>query len=169
MAKLSHGEDSRHVIPNSKRKSIGSEVTLFEDLSSLGDLRPILREQAERVSYGLKHEDIAGLTVTLKLKTSDFKQRSRARRLADPTQLADRIFAAADALLAEEAHGQRYRLIGVSVSDLCESRLADPADLVDDKAGRKAAAERAMDKVREKFGKQALQTGLVFGDSKKRH
>jgi len=162
IGKLSRGEDSRHVVPNSKRKSVGSEVTFFEDLADLRDLRPILREQAERVSFGLKHEDIAGSTVTLKLKTADFKLRTRARRLNDPTQLADRIFTAADALLAEEAHGQKYRLLGVSVAYLCESRFADPADLVDQKATRKAAAERAMDEVRQKFGKQALETGLVF-------
>lgn len=168
IAKLSHGEDNRHVIPNSKRKSVGSEVTFFEDLAELRDLRPILREQAERVSFGLKHEDIAGSTVTLKLKTADFKLRTRARRLTDPTQLADRIFAAADTLLAEEAHGQKYRLLGVSVADLCESRFADPADLVDQKATRKAAAERAMDEVREKFGKRALETGLVFDNHHRR-
>ncbi|MCM5553162.1 DNA polymerase IV [Pleomorphomonas sp. NRK KF1] len=167
IVKLSRGEDSRHVVPNSKRKSVGSEVTFFEDLADLRDLRPILREQAERVSFGLKHEDIAGSTVTLKLKTADFKLRTRARRLADPTQLADRIFTAADALLAEEAHGQKYRLLGVSVSDLCESRFADPADLVDQKATRKAAAERAMDEVRQKFGKHALETGLVFGNHRR--
>ena len=168
IVKLSRGEDGRHVVPNSKRKSVGSEVTFFEDLADLRDLRPILREQAERVSFGLKHEDIAGSTVTLKLKTADFKLRTRTRRLADPTQLADRIFAAADALLAEEAHGQKYRLLGVGVADLCESRFADPADLVDQKAMRKAAAERAMDEVRQKFGKRALETGLVF-DNHRRH
>ena len=168
IVKLSRGEDSRHVVPNSKRKSVGSEVTFFEDLADIRDLRPILREQAERVSFGLKHEDIAGSSVTLKLKTADFKLRTRTRRLADPTQLADRIFAAADALLAEEAHGQKYRLLGVAVADLCESRFADPADLVDQKAMRKAAAERAMDEVRQKFGKRALETGLVF-DTHRRH
>ncbi|WP_036789737.1 DNA polymerase IV [Pleomorphomonas koreensis] len=168
IARLAHGEDGRSVVPNSRRKSVGSEVTFFTDLADLKDLRPILREQAERVSFGLKHEDIAGSTVTLKLKTADFKLRTRARRLNDPTQLADRIFAAADALLAEEAHGQTYRLIGVSVADLCDSRLADPADLVDPQATRKAAAERAMDKVREKFGRRALETGLVFDDHRRR-
>lgn len=168
IVKLSRGEDSRHVVPNSKRKSVGSEVTFFEDLADIRDLRPILREQAERVSFGLKHEDIAGSSVTLKLKTADFKLRTRTRRLADPTQLADRIFSAADALLAEEAHGQKYRLLGVAVADLCESRFADPADLVDQKAMRKAAAERAMDEVRQKFGKRALETGLVF-DNHRRH
>jgi DNA polymerase-4 len=168
IARLATGEDSRPVVPNTKRKSVGSEVTFFEDLAALGDLRPILREQAERVSWGLKHEDIAGITVTLKLKTADFKLRTRARRLNDPTQLADRIFAAADALLAEEAHGQKYRLIGVTVGGLCDSRLADPADLVDEKAARKAAAERAMDEVRQKFGKRALETGLVFDDHRRR-
>lgn len=167
IVKLARGDDSRRVVPNSKRKSVGSEVTFFEDLADLGDLRPILREQAERVSFGLKHEDIAGSSVTLKLKTADFKLRTRTRRLADPTQLADRIFTAADALLAEEAHGQKYRLLGVSVADLCESRFADPADLVDQKATRKAAAERAMDEVRQKFGKRALETGLVFGNHRR--
>ncbi|CAI9410379.1 DNA polymerase IV [Pleomorphomonas sp. T1.2MG-36] len=167
IVKLSHGEDNRHVVPNSKRKSVGSEVTFFEDLADVRDLRPILREQAERVSFGLKHEDIAGSSVTLKLKTADFKLRTRTRRLADPTQLADRIFAAADALLAEEAHGQKYRLLGVAVADLCESRFADPADLVDQKAMRKAAAERAMDEVRQKFGKRALETGLVFDNHRR--
>lgn len=168
IARLATGEDSRPVVPNTKRKSVGSEVTFFEDLAALGDLRPILREQAERVSWGLKHEDIAGITVTLKLKTADFKLRTRARRLNDPTQLADRIFATVDALLAEEAHGQKYRLIGVTVGGLCDSRLADPADLVDEKAARKAAAERAMDEVRQKFGKRALETGLVFDDHRRR-
>jgi DNA polymerase-4 len=161
---LSRGEDDRRVDPTSQRKSVGAETTFNEDIADHEALRPILRRLAEKVSAHLKAYDIAGRTVTLKLKTRDFKLSTRARRLPDPTQLADRIFAAADDLLAREPSGPAYRLIGVTVSDLGESRLADPLDLVDVTGGRKAKAERAMDQVRAKFGRKAVETGLVFGD-----
>jgi DNA polymerase-4 len=168
LARLSRGEDNRKVDPARVRKSFGAELTLFQDHADLETLRPILRHLAEKVSGHMKSEDRAGRTVTLKLKTADFKQTTRAQRLADPTQLADRIFRAADDLLTREAVGSRYRLIGVSVSDLCESRTADPADLVDRVAGKRAAAERAMDSIRARFGAKSVETGLVFDDPRRR-
>ncbi|WP_181702757.1 DNA polymerase IV [Chthonobacter albigriseus] len=164
LAKLSHGIDDRVVDPTSKRKSVGAETTFDDDLSDLATLRPILRKLSEKVARRLKALDIAGRNVTLKLKSADFKTATRSRTLADPTQLADRIFAAADDLLAREPRGGRYRLIGVAVADLDEARLADPNDLVDVTATRKAAAERAMDKVRAKFGLKAMEVGLVYDD-----
>ncbi len=168
LAKLSRGEDDRRVDPTSKRKSVGAETTFDQDTGDLAALRPILRRLAEKVARHLKTGGIAGRTVTLKLKTADFKLMTRARRLQDPTQLADRIFRAADDLLAKEPASPRYRLIGVSVSDLEPDRLADPADLVDETGARHAAAERAMDAVRSKFGNTAVEMGLVFGDRLKR-
>jgi len=111
------------------------------------------------VSARLKEKELAGATVTLKLKTADFKIRTRARSLDDPTRLAGRIFAAARGLLEREADGTRYRLIGVGVSALSGADQADPADLVD---GRAADAEHAVDKVRARFGDDALVKGLVF-------
>jgi DNA polymerase-4 len=168
LAKLSRGEDDRKVNPESKRKSYGAELTLNEDHADLDTLRPILRHLAEKVSAHMKAADGAGWTVTLKLKTSDFKQTTRAQKLNDPTQLADRIFRVADDLLSREARGSRYRLIGVAVSDLCPARLADPADLVDPQAARRAAAERAVDAIRARFGNRSLETGLVFDDPRRR-
>ena len=58
--------------------------------------------------------------------------------------------------------GTRFRLIGIGVSDLQDESLADPPDLVDEQAQRRAAAEIAMDKLREKFGKASVQTGYTF-------
>ena len=55
---------------------------------------------AEKVSRRLKKAGLAGRVVTLKLKTADFRLRTRSRQLADPTQLADRIFSAGAELLA---------------------------------------------------------------------
>ncbi|WP_075217518.1 DNA polymerase IV [Mongoliimonas terrestris] len=168
LAKLAHGVDDRKVDPTSKRKSVGAETTFDDDLAALADLRPILRRLSEKVAARLKALHIAGRSVTLKLKTQDFRIVTRSRTLADPTQLADRIFQAADDLLAKEPPGPKYRLIGVQVAELEGDRLADPADLVDPGAARKAAAERAMDSVRAKFGVKAVETGLVFDARRKR-
>ncbi len=97
--------------------------------------------------------------MTLKLKTADFKIRTRARSLESPTQLARRIFAAARGLLEHEADGTRFRLLGVGVSALAAADEADPADLVD---GRAAEAEHAVDRVRARFGDDAVVRGLAF-------
>ena len=75
------------------------------DLADPHELKAILRELSEKVSRRLKKAELAGVVVTLKLKTADFRLRTRSRHLADPTQLADRIFQAGSELLAREADG----------------------------------------------------------------
>jgi len=119
---------------------------------------------SERVSARLKAKGIAGSTVTLKLKDAGFRIRTRARTLDAPTQLAARIFAAARGLLEREADGTPFRLIGVGVSALAEGADADPADLVDRRAQRTAAAERAVDAVRSRFGSGAVIKGLALDE-----
>ena len=167
--RLARGIDDRSVHPNDPAKSVSAEVTFFDDISRREDLVPILRRLSEKVSLRLKKNAIAGQTVVLKLKTSDFKSRTRNRRLEDPTQLADRIFRTGLSLLEPEADGTRFRLIGIGVTDLCDPDRADPPDLVDHDAGRRAAAEAAMDRLRDKFGKAAVETGYTFGDRRRDH
>lgn len=160
---LSRGEDDRRVDPRGEAKSVSAETTFDVDIADFATLAPILRALAEKVSRRLKRAGIAGRTVTLKLKTADFRTRTRARTLADPTRLADRIHAAAIELLGRETDGAFFRLIGVGVSDLSDDDGADPPDLVDEQAARRAAAETAMDKVRARFGNDAVETGITFG------
>jgi DNA polymerase-4 len=118
----------------------------------------------EEVSARLKAKQLAGSTVNVKLKTADFKIRTRARSLESPTRLAQRIFAAARSLLQREVDGTRYRLLGVGVSSIVNADEADPADLVD---GRAAQAEHAVDKVRARFGDEAVVRGLAFKEPDK--
>ncbi|MBP1844417.1 DNA polymerase-4 [Rhizobium petrolearium] len=165
--RLSRGIDDREVHPNEAAKSVSAETTFFDDISRHDDLVPILRRLSEKVSARLKKHGIAGRTVVLKMKTADFKSRTRNRRLEDPTQLADRIFRTGLALMEHETDGTKFRLIGIGVTDLTDPGLADPPDLVDTQAGRRAAAEAAMDKLRDKFGKAAVETGYTFGDRRR--
>lgn len=162
LSQLSKGQDSRKIESRGGAKSVSSETTFNDDLSSMEQLRPILRRLSEKVSASLKAKDIAGGTLVLKLKSSDFKQRTRSRALGDPTQLADRIFTEGVSLLKPEVDGTRFRLIGIGVSDLTDARFADPVDLVDHQAKKRRAAEHAMDKIRAKFGKHGVDLGLTF-------
>jgi DNA polymerase-4 len=168
LARLSRGEDARSVDPHGERKSVSAETTFDDDLASLESLRPILRRLSERVADRLKRGGICGRSITLKLKTREFRILTRRRQLADPTQLADRIFRTGEALLAGEATGTRYRLIGIGVSDLVPDVAADPADLVDESGTRRARAERAVDAVRARFGDDALGVGLLFDAPRRR-
>jgi DNA polymerase-4 len=160
---LSRGQDSRVVVPDHEAKSVSAETTFNEDLSSSAELVPILRELSEKVAARLKKAGIAGRTVVLKLKSADFRIRTRNRQLGDPTQLAERIFRTGLPLLQKELDGTRYRLLGIGVSDLSAPDRADPPDLVDTGFRKRAEAESAMDALRLKFGKSAIETGYTFG------
>ncbi len=165
--RLSRGIDDREVHINDAAKSVSSETTFFDDIWRYEDLVAHLRSLSEKVAWRLKKTGVAGQTVVLKLKTADFKGRTRNRRLEDPTQLADRIFRTGLSLLEKEADGTRFRLIGIGVTDLRDAAVADPPDLVDNQAGRRAAAEAAMDKLREKFGRATVETGYTFSGKPK--
>ncbi len=160
--RLSRGQDSRKVEPEHDMKSVSAETTFNKDLSQATDLIPVLRALSEKVSQRLKAGDIAGSTVILKLKTQDFKLRTRNRQLADPTQLADRIFRTGLQLLDKELDGTRFRLLGIGVSELSSDERADPPDLVDTQATKRAVAESAIDRLRDKFGRNAVETGYTF-------
>lgn len=166
LARLSRGEDSRTIKPSSGSKSISKETTFSDDKSTSEQLLPILRKLAEGVSSQLKKKHIAGQTVVLKLKTSDFKSRTRSRQIPDPTQLEDRIFRTGTELLLPELDGTKFRLLGIGVSTLVPDEQADPDDMLDPEANRRADAERAIDNVREKFGSDALKFGINFKGDK---
>ena len=164
ISQLAKANDTRSVSPARKTKSISSETTFNTDISNFDDLSRTLRALSEKVSEQLKTKQFSGHTVVLKLKTADFQSRTRNRKLTDPTQLADRIFRTGYDLLKKETDGTKFRLIGIGVSDLYPADIADPDDLIDEQSTKRAHAERAMDSVREKFGKDAVKHGQLFND-----
>ncbi len=152
LSKLCQGEDDRTVTANRGAKSISNEITFNTDVADVAELSKTLWQLSEKVSYRTKKAEISGRSVSLKLKTAEFKTITRSRMLHDPTQLADKIFRTADELLKSVADGKlRFRLIGVGIGDLGPADQADPEDLLDEQAGKRAKAERAMDALRGKF------------------
>jgi DNA polymerase-4 len=84
--------------------------------------------------------------------------------LEAPTQLSDVIFRISRTLLEREARGVPYRLLGVGLSQIRPASECDPPDFIDTGAGRRAAAERAIDSVRAKFGRDSVLKGRSLRD-----
>jgi DNA polymerase-4 len=160
---LARGEDFRRVSPNAPVKSISHETTFGEDTADTDILDGHIWRLAEHVADRAKARDKAGRTVTLKLKRANHRILTRQASLTEPTQIADRIYRTARALLDQAGEEGPYRLIGVGISHLCP---ADPAegggDLLDPQARRRAEAERASDRIRARFGADAIIKGRAL-------
>jgi DNA polymerase-4 len=143
-------------------KSVSSETTFDSDLSSFEALSKELLALSERLSERLKARNLIGGTVTLKLKSAGFRIRTRARHLMFPTQLASVLFETGQQLLAREVDGSAFRLIGIGVSSIGTADGVDPVDLIEPGIARRAAAERAMDRVRGRFGRGAIVRGRLY-------
>ena len=160
---LSRGEDDRHVSIEDQSKSISAETTFNTDIADRAELERILWPLAEKVSRRAKAEGVAGQTVVLKLKTADFKLRTRNATLDDPTLLANRIYDAALPMLLREATGTAFRLIGVGITGLLPANPQHETETLDLGVAARAKAELAVDKIRDKFGRAAVGRGITFG------
>jgi DNA polymerase-4 len=156
LAQLAQGGDDRRVDPEGRARSISAETTFARDEPDPEALARVLWPLCEKVALRLKQSGLAAGTVTLKLKTADFRLRTRSRRLADPTQLADTLYRTARHLLAAEADGTtRFRLIGIGADRLMDSTAADLPTLFD----RPRHLEEAIDDIRRRHGPAAVQLG----------
>jgi DNA polymerase-4 len=160
LARLAFGRDDRAVKPDRARKSVGAETTFEIDIRGVDELASHLFRLCEKVADRLRADAISGATVTLKLKTADFRLRTRAHALSSPTQLAGRIFEAARPLLQREADGAAFRLIGVTLSDLRSAADADPPDL-ERRIEKLGALETAMSDLRARFGRDAVERAFA--------
>jgi DNA polymerase-4 len=159
---LARGHDRRRVSSHEPVKGISNETTFNEDTSNLDLLDGHLWRMAEKVADRAKAKQIAGRVVTLKLKTAKFQIITRRLSLRDPTQMADKIYRTARNLMDQVNDGP-YRLLGVGISHLMPETDADRSgDLLDPDANKRSDAERATDKIREKFGPDAILNGRAL-------
>jgi DNA polymerase-4 len=159
LARFAWGRDPRRVDPAAPTKSVSAETTFDVDIADRDRLLAELWPLCERVARRLKQAEFAGAGVTLKLKTGDFRLRTRSTQLTAPTQLAETLFRASRPLLEREADGTSFRLIGIGASGLVTSAAADPLDLIDPDAAKRARIERTIDQVRAKLGDGAILKG----------
>lgn len=123
------GIDHRPVKAERIVKTVSTETTFHSDLSDFQALSAVLETQAQSLQHRAERAGVGGRTVILKLKTARFVSLTRQTRLGTPTVRAATMADAARPLLAREANGRAFRLLGIGLADLVPVQEADPPDL----------------------------------------
>ncbi|MCP5382635.1 MAG: DNA polymerase IV [Kordiimonadaceae bacterium] len=159
---FSRGEDTRTVTSSQKIKSVSNETTLEKDISDYEILKKYLWSLCEKLSVRLKYQHLSAKTIHLKLKTANFRTVSRSVTLDVPTQMAEILYIQGKHLLLPECKGLEYRLIGIGVSNFADEQFSDLPDLLDPAKENKIKTERAIDKIRQRFGNDIINKGRKF-------
>jgi DNA polymerase-4 len=158
---LAHARDPREVVPWRSRKSISHEDTYGQDVVGLPALRRKLLSQATRVADRLVAKGLLARCVQIKIRDVGFHTETRQRTLAQPTDRAREIYAAACELLeAVEIDGRAFRLTGVGASELVAqagpgAQLELPLQ-AEEPARDPGRLQGVLTAVRRRFGHQAL-------------
>lgn len=156
---LARGEDDRPVTPDRQAKSISQECTFPQDVDDVEHLRTVLLHQVEDVAYRLRRADLRARTVTLKLRSPEFLTISRSQTLSEPSQATSRLWQSAGSLLDAWAAGRSWpvRLLGIAAGSLLPSAAAQPSLFPDPAAERADRLDRTLDRLRERFGADAVR------------
>ncbi|HTD49888.1 MAG TPA: DNA polymerase IV, partial [Acidimicrobiia bacterium] len=168
---LARNDDPRAVVPERAVKSIGAEETFAVDLATRAACEREVVRLVDRVTARLRQAELQARTVTLKMRYANFETLTRSRTLPAATEVSTLFVATARELLDGLDCGRGVRLLGVSLSGLTPA--ADPQgvldlDDVDARADvgveRRAAVERAVDAVRDRYGSRSVgPASLVDG------
>ena len=155
LSDLASGRDPRPVEPDREAKSVSVEETYDTDIGDDDRLRIELRRLADRLGSRLRRSGVAGRTVTLKLRTSDFKTVTRSMTRSAPTNGDIDLYHLACELLEGAGRGSRpVRLLGIGVSQLVTTDGG--VQLVTETDGRWSEVDAAVDAIRRRFGDGAV-------------
>ncbi len=169
LAQRARGLDTREVVTEHETKSISKETTFSRDVNDGDVLRSTLRQLADGVGWQLRKSELAGRTIAIKLRWTDFTTLTRQTTLAHTTDRDDEIFAAALALFEQQwVPGRAVRLIGVGISGFeSPHRQLGLWDNPDDLADQRRLQD-TLDDLRERFGSKAITRGSALDRKRKR-
>lgn len=165
MRQLAMGIDDRDVVTRQDAKSIGHEETFSTDIVELESARKELLFLADKVARRLRRHGVAGKTVTLKVKYSDFVLITRSETIPVPTDDGPEIYSIACNLLKKSQVAKRpVRLLGISLSQLDPFRPEKQLSFFNDDrtAEKKRKLNRALDALEEKFGNGSVGPGALI-------
>jgi len=160
--RFARGVDDREVEPPAATKSISRETTFGKDSRDHPRLKATLHYLGERVGAELRQRDKQARCIILKLRYADFTTITRRHTLSQTTDSDQTIFDTGVKLLDKALSQERQpvRLIGTGVSNLVES--GRQLDMLDSSARRREELNRAIDRIRNKYGFTAIQTGRTL-------
>lgn len=161
---LAWGRDPRPVQPRQPERSVGAETTFGLDQRDPVVVQETVLRLADRCAARLRRQQVLGRTVSVKVRTSDFRTLTRSRTLDSPTDVAQEVYLVARDLVAGvDLRGLAVRLVGVRVEGLVERARAVIQPTLEDSvasgSGARRRAEEAMDQVRDRFGASSIALG----------
>jgi DNA polymerase-4 len=161
---LAWGHDDRTVVPHREEKSVGAEETFAADIDDPEVIRRELLRLSGRTARALRAAGCVARTVTVKLRLASFKTITRSKTLAEPTDVAQEIYATACALYEGSGLDQRarLRLVGVRATGLRPATGAARQIAFDDRPTGWREAERAVDKIASRFGTDTVRPAALF-------
>ncbi len=161
LLRLARGEDDSEVEAARQAKSLSSEQTFATDVSDSAILLGVLLEQVEEVAQRLRRRRLKARTVTLKLRYGDFRTVTRSETLGEATNLTQVLWATAERVFRQwqQSASGALRLLGFGATGL-ESQEAGQATLFPDPQAEKLERlDRAMDAIRDRYGRRAVHRG----------
>jgi DNA polymerase IV len=160
---LAWGRDARRVVTDVQEKSVGNEETFALDIADADQIRRELLRLAGRTARSLRSSGYAARTISVKLRRADFKTITRARTLAEPTDVAQKIYATAcDLYAASGFEGVPLRLVGVRATGLRPAAGAGTQLALDERPDAWREAETAVDSIARRFGTGAVRPGSLI-------
>jgi len=162
LRRRANGIDDRKVEPPAAAKSISRETTFGKDTKDRSLLKATLRYLSERVGADLRQRGKRARCITLKLRYADFTTITRSQTPGQAFDTDQTIFNMGAQLMEKTllAEKQPVRLIGIGVSNLTEPE--QQLDMLDTSARRQEQLNRAIDRIRKKYGFTAIQTGRTL-------
>ena len=162
LRQLARGIDDREILPPMEARSISRETTFATDSTDRDFLTATLRYLAERVGAELREDGRQTRCIAIKVRYSDFTTITRQRTLPRPVDTDEALFQTATELLRAvlTADSCAVRLIGTGVSNLSEPR--QQLALWDMTDRRLEKLNRAIDRIRDRHGFTAIQTGRTL-------
>lgn len=168
MKSAAHGMD--HSVVNANRelnKSIGHTTTLPSDIVAKEDAHRVLLNLSDQTCRRLRRQKLVALTVQITVRRQDMTTINRSHTLSAPTDTTDIVYREACRLFDRHwKHGEPVRLLGVTLQNL--SLIDETAMQLDlfsyEEQPKKEALTKAMDRLRDKFGEDAVLTAGMLGD-----
>jgi DNA polymerase IV len=160
---LAHNRDPRPVVRRRRRRSIGSQCALGFSRRTPEEIDAIVIALVDGVARRLRRARRVGRTVVLRLRFDDFSRATRSRTLRRPTAHTGTLLAAIQELVVEARPLVAERgltLVGVSVANLDDDL---PRQLVLSFDDADMALDTAVDRVRERFGRNSVTRAVVLG------
>lgn len=158
------GLDDREVTPHRQAKSLGSETTFAHDIAEPWVLSAWMTEQVEEVGESLRSKGLLAGGLEVKLRSGDFRTKSRSRRLPFHTHATQDLLEAAVPLLEDLCASDLLpaRLVGATATDLARPDQVQPGLFDTPADARPAKLDSAIDAIRARFGSESVSRGSVW-------